>query len=130
MRVDARATYDPDSDAPTRRADLDTREANLSVLLTELDEEHAQITAGAPTCLRAGRSPAASRQAEQPGTWPTDELEISIEHGEKGDPASARRAAELLELINDYKGAVAWWHRAADLGDEDAIDYVRVILAG
>ena len=130
MRVAARATYDPDSDAPTRRADLDTREANLCVLLTELDEEHAQSTAGAPIRPQADRGPAASRQAEQPGAWPTDELEISIERGENGDPASARRAAELLELINDHKGAVAWWHRAADLGDEDAIDYVRVILTG
>lgn len=62
--------------------------------------------------------------------WPNNELALCIEHGEKGDAASARRAAELLELIEDYERAVAWWHRAAALGDEDAIYYVREILTG
>lgn len=129
MRVNARATCDTNSDAPTRRANLDTREADLRTLHIEFDAENVQIATGAPARLRAGRGPV-SRPAEQPGTWPNDELARCIECAERGDPANARRAAELLELINDYKEAVAWWHRAADLGDEDAIDYVREILTG
>jgi len=59
-----------------------------------------------------------------------DELAQCVKRGEDGDPTSARRAAELFELIEDYKDAVAWWHRAAELGDRDAINYVRVIITG
>ncbi|MDV7215777.1 hypothetical protein [Streptomyces prunicolor] len=42
--------------------------------------------------------------------------------------ASARRAAELLELIGDDESAGRWWRTAARLGDPDAIDYVDAFL--
>jgi hypothetical protein len=49
---------------------------------------------------------------------------------EEGDPSSARRAAELFELAGFDTEAAAWWRRAAELGDPDAIDYVEGILHG
>ncbi|MEU3950394.1 hypothetical protein [Streptomyces sp. NPDC029526] len=44
--------------------------------------------------------------------------------------ASARRAAELLELIGEDESAGRWWRTAARLGDPDAIDYVDAFLGG
>jgi hypothetical protein len=48
---------------------------------------------------------------------------------EKGDPESARRLAELLELHGCNVEAVTWWHRAAAFGDEDAILYVKEVYS-
>lgn len=45
-----------------------------------------------------------------------------------GDPAAARRVAELLELAGLDDLAPDWWHVAAALGDPDAADYVEGIL--
>lgn len=44
-----------------------------------------------------------------------------------GCPADARRIAELLEPLNTAMAAI-WWVRAAELGDEDAKDYVEVFV--
>lgn len=57
------------------------------------------------------------------------ELERMKEQAEGGDAASARRAAELYELLEDMDTAANWWHVAARLGDPDAQDYVRDILS-
>jgi hypothetical protein len=62
--------------------------------------------------------------------WPDDELAESVQRGLLGDGASARRAAELYELIEDFGAAQTWWRRAAGLGDQDAISYVEHILRG
>ncbi|GAA2991176.1 hypothetical protein [Actinokineospora diospyrosa] len=45
-----------------------------------------------------------------------------------GDCRSARRAAELYQAIHEFDRSTAWWRTAAELGDEDAIDYVRYVL--
>lgn len=45
-----------------------------------------------------------------------------------GDADSARRVAELLEALHEFDQAEQWWRKAADLGDEDAIDHVRYLL--
>jgi hypothetical protein len=57
------------------------------------------------------------------------ELERHKEHAEGGDAASARRVAELYELLDQIDTANTWWRRAAELGDPDAVEYVRVILS-
>lgn len=58
------------------------------------------------------------------------EVRRCIRDAEAGDPSSARRVAELLELAGHDSEAAVWWHLAAKLGDLDAIDYVRDILDG
>jgi hypothetical protein len=58
----------------------------------------------------------------------TSELRRCVRGAEAGDPSSARRVAELLELAGQDADAAAWWYLAADLGDPDAIDYVSEIL--
>ena len=60
--------------------------------------------------------------------WVGPELERLKEQAEGGDACSARRVAELFELINDLDQANDWWYRAARLGDLDAVEYVQVIL--
>jgi hypothetical protein len=126
--VNARETYDTNVDALTWRASPTEREARLRVIFTALDAQDAQDAAGSPTCQIAGRGPVA-RPTEQPGIWRDDDLAHCVSQAEKGDSGSARRVAELLELNNRNDEAVAWWHRAADLGDEDAIDYIREFLS-
>lgn len=56
------------------------------------------------------------------------ELSAAIVAGNAGDPASARRAAELLELGGRHDIATQWWQYAAGLGDSDAVAYVRETL--
>lgn len=121
MGVDRSVGCNTTSGSPTRRADLSSREADLRDLI----EKAMIIAAGSPTCNFAGWEPV----SRSPG-WPHEELERCLERGKDGDAKSARRAAELLELVEDFKGAATWWHRAAQLGDGDAADYVRVILNG
>jgi hypothetical protein len=41
---------------------------------------------------------------------------------------TARRIAERYELLDAESEATYWWHKAADLGDPDARDYVDKIL--
>ncbi|MEU6591774.1 hypothetical protein ABZ923_21560 [Streptomyces sp. NPDC046881] len=55
-------------------------------------------------------------------------LDRYLREGSQGHATSARRAAELLELIGDNESARSWWRTAARLGDEDALDYVEAIL--
>lgn len=45
-----------------------------------------------------------------------------------GNAGSARRAAELSELLGRTAEAERWWRRAADLGDRDANAFVGYIL--
>jgi len=88
-----------------------------------------RTAAGLPVCEHlAGREPV-SRPCPPGDVWPANELSRCVERAEKEeDASSARRAAELFELIEDDENAKVWWHRAANLGDPDAIDYVREIL--
>ncbi|QXV63551.1 hypothetical protein [Amycolatopsis sp. TNS106] len=58
-----------------------------------------------------------------------DQLEFHTHRAELGEAASARRVAELLELMNRKEDAIDWWHRAARLGDSAAAAYVKYILA-
>ena len=119
MRMDATATGS--CDTPPRASEQEVRLTNL---LHQL-EERFQASAGSPA--HTGRGPVL-RPAERSEHWPADELAEAKKRGEEGDSASARRTAELLELVEDFSGAKEWWHRAAALGDRDAIDYVREIL--
>jgi hypothetical protein len=57
------------------------------------------------------------------------ELHCHQQLAEKGDASSARRIAELWGLLDREDEAAAWWHRAAELGDPDAVDYVQEYLA-
>lgn len=56
------------------------------------------------------------------------QLHDCIQKASLGDAGSARRAAELHEMFNQEEDAAYWWKKAAELGDPDAIDYVRLIL--
>lgn len=47
----------------------------------------------------------------------------------EGDAAAACRLAEIYELLGDEDKANTWWRTAAELGDQDAIDYVRAFLS-
>lgn len=58
------------------------------------------------------------------------ELRQSIADAERGVPTAARRAAELLELIDRDSDAAAMWRYAAELGEPDAIDYVGEFVRG
>jgi len=117
--------------APTRHVDSDSfEEAYLRTLKYILS---ALIAAGLPVRCHADGGLASWPAAEQPGVcdrWPYDELAACVKYGMEGDAQEARRAAELYELINDFAQAKLWWRRAASLGDPDAIDYVRLVLAG
>ncbi len=90
------------------------------------------ITAGVPPCPA---TPAGDDNgvAPAPGKRVTPEqarkeLDRLEEQAEGGDGASARRAAELYELLEDMNTAASWWRTAARLGDQDAADYVRGVL--
>ncbi|MDX8036719.1 hypothetical protein SK803_41545 [Lentzea sp. BCCO 10_0856] len=56
------------------------------------------------------------------------QLHQAVVRASLGDADSARTAAELYELLNQDEDAAVWWHKAAELGDPDAIDYVNRIL--
>jgi hypothetical protein len=101
-------------------------EVRLGRLLQRLEDEY-QASAGSPA--RAGGGPVL-RPTDRSENWPADELAEALRNGEAGDPASASRAAELLELVEDFSAAQTWWHRAAALGDRDALNYVRNVLEG
>lgn len=119
------------NDAPTRHAD--PNEFGTAYLHTFNYITSVLIAAGLPARSQADRGPASWPAAEQPGAldpWPQDELAVCIKLGTEGDAQQARRAAELLELLDNYEEARTWWHRAARLGDADAIHYVRIVLAG
>ncbi|MGW6445758.1 hypothetical protein [Lentzea sp. NPDC055074] len=49
------------------------------------------------------------------------------ERAEQGDTLSARRLAELLEMAGQHTESAAWWQRAADLGDQDAVAYLAEV---
>lgn len=57
-------------------------------------------------------------------SWARAELAECV----KQASSSARRVAELWELLEDPVSAKDWWRRAAAMGDEDAIDYVHLIF--
>ncbi|GLY54843.1 hypothetical protein Lesp01_84980 [Lentzea sp. NBRC 102530] len=69
----------------------------------------------------AGDSPSAE--------WVHIELHEVRSKASFGDAESARRTAELYELLDQDDVAAKWWHEAARLGDPDAIDYVNHILS-
>jgi len=128
MGVDMSATLNTNIDAPPRRVSPANKEAHLDAIFATLDADDEQDAAEVPARPEACRA-SVSRPAEQRGGWPLDELENWRKLAEEGDPASARRVAELLELRHDEVGAAAWWHRAAALGDEDAILYVKEVYS-
>lgn len=49
-------------------------------------------------------------------------------HEQEGDADSARNIALLLEALGRVEEASMWWLRAAELGDADAVDYVKEYL--
>jgi len=109
----------------TRRT-LTTKEAHLRRIFAVLDEDDAQdrsLTEG--LTRRSAIRTAIIAPAEQSGAGPEQELIYYRRLAEKGDAGSARRVAELLELLEQETEAVVWWHRAADAGDLDAIYYIQ-----
>ncbi|MEV8231298.1 hypothetical protein AB0P41_35530 [Streptomyces sp. NPDC079167] len=94
------------------------------------------------TSIEAGgqvRLPSGSRTGPRPGGLsPQEEAEVLMSGdqsvitrhqnlAQEGNAASARRAAELLESQAPHEAA-QWWRIAADLGDEDAREYVAAFL--
>lgn len=127
MFVDVDEIAHNDLEALTRRASITDKEAHLRRIFLALnadDTEQDSDPTGLPARHSAGRE-ARSRLAEQPETWPYNELSHCRQLAEEGDAASARRVAELLELTHQGTEAAAWWHRAANAGDQDAILYVQ-----
>lgn len=114
-------------DTPPRHT---SEEVRLEALLHELHEQNLQAAAADPLTHHAVGQGPVPRPAERSEQWPHDELAQCLKRGEAGDPDSARRAAELFELVENFGEAQKWWNRAADLGDPDAIDYVNEILHG
>jgi hypothetical protein len=115
-----------DLEALTRRASITDKEAHLRRIFVALNADDTKQDSAAEVSARhpADRD-SVSRPAEQSGTWPDNELAHCRQLAEKGDAASARRVAELLELTHQDTEAAAWWHRAANAGDQDAILYVQ-----
>lgn len=59
-----------------------------------------------------------------------DELSLLLMDQVK-DAATARRCAELFEFLDqpdEPRMSVGWWRRAADMGDDDARDYLRELI--
>lgn len=77
-----------------------------------------------------------SDQRSYPSDETTESLDYDVELYDRlhtahiRNASNARRIAELLESKGDLEQSVTWWHHAAELGDKDAIDYVREILNG
>ena len=103
-----------------------------------LTQARDSITAGVPHCPVTGGPvrdddnsvvPASGQSGLVTPDWVWDQLECHKEHAEGGDAASARRVAELYELLDQIDTANTWWLRAAEMGDPDAVEYVRVILS-
>lgn len=131
MFVDVDQISNHDVAARTRRASITDKEAHLQRIFAALDADDTEQDSYATEVSArhlAGRDPV-SRSAEQPGTWPYKELARCRQLAGEGDAASARRVAELLELMNRNTEAVAWWHHAADAGDKDAILYVQELYS-
>lgn len=102
--------------------------ATLRSTLTDLAMvDLPQSAAGAPVRVRTDRAPALPDRQSQSTGWPASEITVCREHAEKGHAPSARRLAELMELTGQNAEAHAWWQRAADLGDRDAIAYLEEI---
>lgn len=66
-------------------------------------------------------------QEDRSENWPAWEITTCRMRAVAGHARSARRLAELLELTEQHTEAVAWWHRAADLGDQDALAYLQEV---
>lgn len=47
---------------------------------------------------------------------------------DRRSPEQLARVAGLMEIVHDETVARPWWERAADAGDEDAIDYLRELV--
>ncbi|GGU32185.1 hypothetical protein [Lentzea flava] len=100
----------------------------------ELHQEVAAISSEA-TVMHAldgpGRVEMPQSTADEGGSWsrdwPASELSACRERAELGDARSARRLAELLEFTDQHTEAGAWWHRAAALGDQDAVAYLAEV---
>jgi hypothetical protein len=105
-----------------------------SVLARVLDRstgsEAPSAVAGNPVRVRANRVPAPGGRQGRPTSPHDQELAACLRRAEEGDPASARRVAELLELKDRQDDALDWWRRAAEAGDLDAILYYREKTTG
>lgn len=55
------------------------------------------------------------------------ELE-SLRAVEEPTPAQLRRIAELMEIVQGEGAAFPWWVRAAAAGDQDAADYLMILI--
>lgn len=127
MFVDVNEILNDDVEALTRQTSITDKEAHLRSIFAALDADDAEqdsVATEVPARHSVGRDPV-SRPTEWPGAWPYNELSHCRQLAEEGDAASARRVAELLELTNRDTEAAAWWHRAADAGDQDALLYVQ-----
>jgi hypothetical protein len=76
----------------------------------------------------AGAGPAEKRLTFELSGGFEQELYCHQQLAEKGIASSARRVAELCGLLDRENEEAAWWRRAAELGDPDAVDYVQEYL--
>ncbi|MFI6031645.1 hypothetical protein [Amycolatopsis magusensis] len=97
---------------------------------TPPDDGESGVTPG-PGLAGRGSSPATSQPPTEDGNavipqlvWA--ELELLKYQAQEGDGASARRVAEILDLVQPGSSEIStWWRRAAELQDPDALDYVE-----
>jgi hypothetical protein len=100
-------------------------EASLMDALGSLGRvEMPQSVIGGPARSPAGRAVIPDGWERCSQDWPASEMSACRARADLGDARSARRLAELLELADQHVEAGAWWHRAADLGDQDAVAYL------
>lgn len=116
-------------DALTRQDEMarDAHLRSIRVALDSVDVDAAQVCIAGGTAHLVGGS-AGVCSSDQDG-WPYAELADCLQEASKGRADAARRVAELLELLDRPKEAAAWWHRAAESGDRDAIMYVAALDA-
>jgi hypothetical protein len=125
VEIPAHSNHDPalTRQVPSRRQ----QEEAISRIWAAINADDDATAAGveSPICQDGDRGSAGRYPDEWAGSWPDDELAACRQKAEEGDVPSARRVAELLELKGRDTEAVAWWHRAADAGDRDAIFYLE-----
>jgi hypothetical protein len=88
---------------------------------------HPQVD-GPPGPSFAGEGPTEKRLTFELTGGFEQELYCHQQLAEKGIASSARRVAELCGLLDRENEEAAWWRRAAELGDPDAVDYVQEYL--
>ncbi|MXQ53465.1 hypothetical protein [Shimazuella alba] len=90
----------------------DEQNLPLAILLYLLERAEQDVEPSSPSYERLKRA--------------SIELEDVLPFADS-EPEKAHRAAELLEILDRPDEALAYWHRAAALGNQDAVDMVEIL---